>query len=399
MKKKTVLFASCLLGILAFSSCEKNLYDESKQPEKEKKMTDLEVPANFDWKGSQNAQVKFVSQATTSISVFLEENCNEESLMLRMDIDANTQELPLEIPAYVKNVYVKYGDAIEIQTIPVGSDGTISIAVPANATTLSRVTTRDNKEAETNNIFNYPGYGSGTVMFEDMYPSLGDYDFNDFVAWYNFQIDGFYWLNHQRYAEYLMIGFQIRAMGGIFDYNPYIRLAEVQYNKLDIEETQMYLERNNPGEVENIKFIEGPKGELIISLKKPAIPNGYKYYNTEVNEKTKPKKMTAIYLAFNSPVNIKSLQDSKMDFYIAKNNNGQEIHLKGYSPVYYNNNESYVNENNFIWGLKVPASLHHAREEVNFLEAYPDFEQWVTSGGQENPKWWNKPKTNKLIMN
>ena len=27
MKKKTILFASCLLGALAFSSCEKNLYD------------------------------------------------------------------------------------------------------------------------------------------------------------------------------------------------------------------------------------------------------------------------------------------------------------------------------------------------------------------------------------
>lgn len=161
----------------------------------------------------------------------------------------------------------------------------------------------------------------------------------------------------------------------------------------------MYLERNNPEEAENIKILKGPKGELIISLKKPAIPNGYKYYNTEVNEKTKPKKMMAIYLVLNSPVNVKSLQDSKMDFYIAKTNKGQEIHLKGYSPVYYNSNESYVNEDNFIWGLKVPASLHHAREEVNFLEAYPDFEQWVTSGGQENQRWWNKPKTNKLIMN
>lgn len=60
----------------------------------------------------------------------------------------------------------------------------------------------------------------------------------------------------------------------------------------------------------------------------------------------------AIYLVFNSPVNVKSLQDSKMDFYIAKTNKGQEIHLKGYSPVYYNSNESYVNEDNFIWGIK-----------------------------------------------
>lgn len=39
----------------------------------------------------------------------------------------------------------------------------------------------------------------------------------------------------------------------------------------------MYLERNNPEEAENIKILKGPKGELIISLKKPAIPNGYKY--------------------------------------------------------------------------------------------------------------------------
>ena len=29
MKKKTILFASCLFGVFAFSSCEKNLYDES----------------------------------------------------------------------------------------------------------------------------------------------------------------------------------------------------------------------------------------------------------------------------------------------------------------------------------------------------------------------------------
>ena len=82
-------------------------------------MTDLEVPADFDWKGSQNAKVKIASQSTATISVFLEENCNEEALMLRMDVDANTSklELPIEIPAYIKNVYVKYGNGSEIQTV------------------------------------------------------------------------------------------------------------------------------------------------------------------------------------------------------------------------------------------------------------------------------------------
>ena len=56
MKKKNFLFASCLLGIFAFSSCEKNLYDESKQPEEETKMTDLIVPKNFDWSDTQEVK-------------------------------------------------------------------------------------------------------------------------------------------------------------------------------------------------------------------------------------------------------------------------------------------------------------------------------------------------------
>ena len=61
MKKKNILFATCLLGAFAFSSCEKNLYDESKQSEKEIKMTDLEIPANFPWETSKDAKCKIVS--------------------------------------------------------------------------------------------------------------------------------------------------------------------------------------------------------------------------------------------------------------------------------------------------------------------------------------------------
>ncbi len=50
-------------------------------------------------------------------------------------------------------------------------------------------------------------------------------------------------------------------------------------------------------------------------------------------------------------------------------------------------------------GIKSTCIFTSCQRKVNFLEAYPDFEQWVTSGGQENQRWWNKPKTNKLIMN
>ena len=70
MKKKNILFATCLLGAFAFSSCEKNLYDESKQSEKEIKMTDLEIPANFPWETSKDAKCKIVSSTTVYILRF-----------------------------------------------------------------------------------------------------------------------------------------------------------------------------------------------------------------------------------------------------------------------------------------------------------------------------------------
>ena len=78
MKKKTILFASCLLGVLAFSSCEKNLYDESKQPEKEIQVKDLNIPAGFQWKLTQVAAGTVAATTPTMVSFFLDEACSKE---------------------------------------------------------------------------------------------------------------------------------------------------------------------------------------------------------------------------------------------------------------------------------------------------------------------------------
>ena len=75
MKKKTILFASCLFGVFAFSSCEKNLYDESKQPEKEIQVKDLDIPAGFQWKLTQVAAGTVAATTPTMVSFFLDEAC------------------------------------------------------------------------------------------------------------------------------------------------------------------------------------------------------------------------------------------------------------------------------------------------------------------------------------
>ncbi len=393
MKKKTILFASCLLGTLAFSSCEKNLYDESKQPEKEKRITDLNIPADFDWADSQNAKVKFTCQTATTIYVYSEKDCNENSLMLQMDVDATTKELPLEIPGYLENVYVKYEGESNVFTIPVENE-TISIStVPKTKALAGKAAAKSGM-----NIFQfcYPqSRGYATVMFEDMYPSLGDYDFNDFVAWYKLQIPEFY-LDYKKggyCTEYLYIGFQVRAIGGVYDYDPYIRLTDVKYDEINLNLTSDYQD-------ERFKIRKGPNGEVILVFEKPSIPEGYKYFNTDPNQMTKPDLFAPyIYLHFKSSVRVERLQNSKVDIYLAKKNHGQEIHLKDYKSVYGSPQEKYANEKNFVWGFKIPAAIYHATETTSFLEAYPDFEAWVTSGGEQKKMWWENWNSKKLIIN
>ena len=386
MKKKNFLFASCLLGIFAFSSCEKNLYDESKQPEEETKMTDLIVPKNFDWSDTQEVKAQ-ITPAETIVSVYLDKECKEEALLFQMDMniesnDNQSVEFPIAIPTYVENVYVKYEGVDRISIVPV-QDGKIAIKAPQIHNIISRAVINPKNSNE---------YGllsiNGTLMFEDMYPQLGDYDFNDFVARYNLRIL-YKYSRGKYYAHKMCISVQIRAVGGIYKYEPYIRLTKVKADNIIIETTE-----------KNVKSIKGPNGEAIISYKSPTPPSGYKYYNTEKNEMTKPDKFKEIWITLKNPIEYEDVMDKNynIDMYIAKENHKQEIHLKGYEPVY-DQHQDYADKNNFVWGIRTWGIFDHAIEGKNFLKAYPQFKGWVTSGGKEYKRWWEEVDYRYVIRN
>ena len=386
MKKKNFLFASCLLGIFAFSSCEKNLYDESKQPEEETKMTDLIVPKNFDWSDTQEVKAQ-ITPAETIVSVYLDKECKEEALLFQMDMniesnDNQSVEFPIAIPTYVENVYVKYEGVDRISIVPV-QDGKIAIKAPQIQNIKSRVVINTKNSNE---------YGllsiNGTLMFEDMYPQLGDYDFNGFVARYNLRIL-YKYSRGKYYAHKMCISVQIRAVGGIYKYEPYIRLTKVKADNIIIETTE-----------KNVKSIKGPNGEAIISYKSPTPPSGYKYYNTEKNEMTKPDKFKEIWITLKNPIEYEDVMDKNynIDMYIAKENHKQEIHLKGYEPVY-DQHQDYADKNNFVWGIRTWGIFDHAIEGKNFLKAYPQFKGWVTSGGKEYKRWWEEVDYRYVIRN
>ena len=84
--------------------------------------------------------------------------------------------------------------------------------------------------------------------------------------------------------------------------------------------------------------------------------------------------------------------------YIAKENHKQEIHLKGYEPVY-DQHQDYADKNNFVWGIRTWGIFDHAIEGKNFLKAYPQFKGWVTSDGKEYKRWWEEVDYRYVIRN
>lgn len=427
MKKKTVLFASCLLGTLAFSSCEKNLYDESKQPEKEIHVKDLEIPEDFQWKLSQTAEGTVSATTPTMVSLFLNEACNEEEKVATIPVDAETSNLPLSIPTYIKTLYAQYKNSNNGTTkvpVTVNADGSFSLNIADSKVNRSRVITRghdieDDTELAGGVIY-HPKNGWGTIMFEDQFPLLGDYDFNDFVINYKVQFQGLEKDKKKYTAKYIQIGLRLKAVGGIFPYSPYLRLKEIDSN--DVESIEVYESSNINPAPDEIKII--PNKHLILdcsllteNLHKPA---GSKYFNTEKNALVDTDDLPEIHILIELKDNkdVKDIiEDDEFDLYLKRNDSGTEIHMNGIEPVAYKypfndknlfpvyesdgdeeDDNYYYSRERLIWGLRVPGNPAHAIEGADFLKAYKGFAKWAQSGGKNEQNWYNQGNADESLL-
>lgn len=431
MKKKNILLAACLLGVFTFSSCEKNLYDESKQPEKEVKMTDLNIPSDFKWnlthisKGTTHADVQ------TKVSLYLDEKCSESEKIATVPVYTDALNLPLSLPTYVNTVYAKYqnneGKQV-IKPITIEPDGSylldIKDAAEVSEVTPSRAVTRGNGIEDEikfkDGVVYHPKNGWGTIMFEDQFPILGDYDFNDFVVNYKVQFAIAKGEKGKDYtSKYIGIDLRLKAIGGIFPYTPYLRLKEIKNDKVK----SIKMQYNKTGADIQVERIDNKKNHLIIdcsSLIKNLDKRGSQYFNTEKNAlvATEDLPEISILIELENRIEVDDLlEDDEFDLYLKRNDNGTEIHMNGIEPVSYKypaydpnlrpvyesdgeieDDNYYFSKEKLIWGLRVPDNIAHAIEKANFLEAYKNFAKWAESGGKNTPNWYNQGNANKELL-
>lgn len=82
--------------------------------------------------------------------------------------------------------------------------------------------------------------------------------------------------------------------------------------------------------------------------------------------------------------------------YFIKTDKGGEIMTGGFAPSNVKTFEipqpQFLTDNNLPWGLEIEASKFAIPNEKElFLNAYPEFKEWAESDGVKNKKWFDKP--------
>lgn len=247
-------------------------------------------------------------------------------------------------------------------------------------------------------IENYsPGEGSfGTLAFEDLWPSYGDYDMNDLVVDYQVKetADA---NNNVSELEFTLV---IRATGASFrnglgfELNtPAANVASVSGNRLSTGNIST-----------NANGTEAGHENAVIVAFDDANENFTSFGNVFNDSGHTPEDTLVVNVEFNTPVPKQNLGTAPYNpFIILNQNRGREVHLPGMAPTSLVNtglfgtgdddtrpesNRFYQSVDDLNWAIHVPVSIPYAREGVDKTDAFLRFREWAESGGTVYQDWY-----------
>lgn len=397
MKLKQTILAVITVAT-GLTSCEKDLYDPS-QNKTEVKIENLKIGDNFDWLMTQKATCKLAAEQAVNVSIYQDEAC-KVILASTSVIPGNNIQLPLSVIKNSSKVYLQVDGESKVYPVSVNTDGSFDFHIPANQTTRAITRAESDFENHGTTIF-YPNGSWGTVMFEDNYPAIGDYDFNDFVASYMVEIHTYPGTSYIKAIQFYMA---IHAIGATYSYIPHLRIKSFEKSivksiKVNKEMSDLDVKMFADGKGDGLST-----GKIVLAFNGAEDKKGQQFLNTEKGSQYIPGDKFDVTLTFaeEDQLDIAFIYADKFDIFLADKNRTKEIHMLGYGPAFangndYNNNNYYKQAGtNLVWGINVPSIIGHAYEKCNFLDAYPDFAKWVQNDTNANE--WYKNQNGEYIF-
>jgi LruC domain-containing protein len=235
----------------------------------------------------------------------------------------------------------------------------------------------------------------GTLAFEDLWPSKGDYDFNDLVVDYNFNRIS----NAENKVVTLQGKFIVRAIGASFKNGFGITIEGLDPSLIEsvsgTEYTEGYIQTNGNG-------TEAGQSSATIIVFDNAWEHGYG--NTKQDEPFIVADTITVNINLLTPVAANDFGVAPFNpFIIVNKERGKEVHLANYAPsdladVSYFGQSSddtqpgvgkyYKTIENLPWAINFPSKFQYPIERASIDLSHLNFVNWVLSEGIDYKNWY-----------
>ncbi len=231
------------------------------------------------------------------------------------------------------------------------------------------------------NNFEPSDASNGSLAFEDLWPSKGDYDFNDLVVDYTFNKIA----NAANQMTSLEATFRVAHIGGSLK-NGFAFSLPIAPSLISKVEGQV---RNGSYVTYSPNGTEAGQNKAVIFV--------------VANAHEQKGKTISVTVSFASPISSSTLGSAPYDpFIVVNGKRNHEIHLADMPPTLlggaylgkYDDNSDpsmkryYKSKRNLPWAINVYEPFDPPAEKVMISKKYPRFVTWANSGGTLEKNWY-----------
>lgn len=257
--------------------------------------------------------------------------------------------------------------------------------------------------------YNYPqGYDEGSstyvfhsLVYEDLWPCQGDYDFNDMVVYYSIRENQ----NAISVTTSFNVNMKFPAMGGRYDNTACIRVVDPS-NESEFGSSNLDSLLGSISVTRTHDAVNGTTSYCFSNLKSLYGEGPGNIVNTETKTYTDYPTITGKISGFTSGIDVYDQYmlikgDATQQVHdIANDNPNAALNSATSSAVGFDSCDDastaqgtqFTTANGLPWALSIPDEWKWPKEKVDMLEAYPDFDDFIA-----NPEldWYSDANTNK----
>lgn len=257
-----------------------------------------------------------------------------------------------------------------------------------------------------------PATGHDSLIFEDLYPGLGDADFNDAVLQTTIEtVKSGTNLVKEIVGTYHLVARGARldhAFGLVIEGVPANASGTVYIERFGSDDAQ-----SGQGPLPLAGFLKPDRDGLptlrldnLFPSTLQALPSPHTYANTVASQPSIPPASARFRVVFDTPLNPLVIAAPPFDpFLLIRREQGDfDVHLVGRKGLPGRpaslppelGPQSFLDGNGYPWALMVPNNFRYPLEDIHIDKdpascAYPDFALWRASGGAQKTTWYNAP--------